>query len=259
MRLFIKVLPALAVCFFLFAESAHAVSVTITNAPSSIGSDPFTLSATVTGATPGTNYLRVDIYKDGTTNYFGQTFTGNDWYGGSDGTQYFPITIGSDKKWSGSVQARIGDTMPQGYDGTGTYLLRIRRYTSSGNYTNDEAKASAIQVALAFPTPTAVPTNTPTPAPTEKPTTVPKATSTPTPAKNKTALVTTAVTKVSVLADAITATGLKKSLPTGTKVASFGAFPTSVLGASSKSAEKKVTGSPKKTVMVQGYPVCCLK
>ncbi len=239
MSLFAKVLLSVTICFFLFVSDAYAVSVTVNNAPSSIGSDPFTLSVAVVGASLGTNYLRVDIYKDGTSNYFGESFTGNDWYGGSDGTRYFPITIGSDKTWNGTVQARIGNTIPQDYDGAGTYKLRVRRYTGGGNYNNDEAKASAIQIVLAFPTPTSLPPNTPTPAPTDKPTKTPKPTATPKPVKS--AVVTSATNVQSILAASTVDSDMKKNVLSPTKISSTGAYPTAILHAGTKSAEKKVS------------------
>ena len=62
--------------------------------------------------------------------------------------------------WNGEVQARVGSTIPTDYDGNGIYMLRIRRYTGSGNYSNDEAKASAVAVALGLPTLTPMPTST---------------------------------------------------------------------------------------------------
>ncbi|HYM64868.1 MAG TPA: hypothetical protein VES68_00060 [Candidatus Sulfotelmatobacter sp.] len=165
---------------FLFSlflvKPAFAVTVTITSFPSSISSDAFTINVSVLGASSGTNYIRVDLYKDGSSNYFGETFNGNDWYLGSDGKQYFPITIADSKSTaSASIQARIGVPSSSDYDGQGSYKMRIRRYTSSGGQGSEDANNSAVNISINLPTQT--PTNSPTSinAPT------PQSTNTPTP------------------------------------------------------------------------------
>src|SRR5437868_14827917 len=74
-------------------KNVYAVTVSIIDYPSTISLDQFSLTASVSEASSGTNYLRLDIFKDGTTTYFGETYNGSDWYSGSDGKQYFPITV----------------------------------------------------------------------------------------------------------------------------------------------------------------------
>lgn len=173
-------LPSVLVFFFLFfAAHAYAVSINIINPPTTITSDPFTLTASISGATTATNYLRVDIYKEGASNYFGETYNGSDWYGGSTYSQYFPISIQSGVIWNGNVQGRVGSPSLSDYDGTGTYKVRVRRYTSSGGYTTSEASASAVTIAIA------IPTNTPTPAPATSTPTNPPPTNSPTPSPTK--------------------------------------------------------------------------
>lgn len=168
-------------CFLFFSYSyAFAVSVAITQYPSTITLDPFTLSASISGATNGTNYLRIDMYKDGTQNYFGTTFNGTDWYGDSNYQSYLPITIAS-SKWSGTVMGSMGSPTASQYDGTGIYRIRIRRYTSGGTYTASEADASSVVVSIVTPTPTPTPTNVPTPTPFPTPTFTPTNTPIPTP------------------------------------------------------------------------------
>lgn len=164
---------------FFFSGSIFAVTTTITDYPSSVSTDAFALSVAITGASTGTNYLRIDVYKDGTSNYFGETYTGTTWYAGSDGISYFPITIQS-ASWSGTLQGRISSYTATDYDGTGSYKLRVRRYTSSGNYTSSEANNSAVTIAIVIPTQTPTPTITPTNAPTATPTKTPTPTTTPT-------------------------------------------------------------------------------
>ena len=239
MSSFLKVLLLIFLFYFIFVVPASAVSITMRDIPATIGTDPFILSVSVEGATPGINYLRVDIYKGGTTNYFGETFTGNDWYSGSDGTKYFPITIGSDKTWAGTIQARIGDTIPNDYDGSGTYSVRIRRYTNETNYTS----AEAVQVAIAFPTFTPTPTNTPTPVPTEKPTKTPQPTSTPKPEKNSASGVGSPGDS-SVLGESISSESLPASVNPSIH-SRINAGPTSILIVR-KTPTKIVTQSPKR-------------
>ena len=173
----------------IFCKSSFAVSVSITNFPSTITSNPFNITISISGASSGTNYIRLDLYKDGTQNYFGQTYNGGDWYDGSEGIQYFPITVQSGTDFSGDIQARVGSPNSTDYDGVGSYKMRIRRYTASGNQGSEDANASAVSIAINVPTPTLIPTPTPTsepthtPTPTKSPTPTPtiKPTSTPTP------------------------------------------------------------------------------
>lgn len=176
-------------------NSVLAVTVTINSSPSTITQDEFTISASVSGATTGTNYLKIDIFKDGTTNYFGETFNNSDWYSGSTYTQYLPITIQSGVTWGGSIQGRIGSPTVTQYDGAGAYKIRLRRYTSGGGYTTSEANDSSVQVAISVPTSTPESTNTSTPTPEPTATKTPTSTKTPTPTKSPTLTKTPTPTK----------------------------------------------------------------
>src|SRR5438093_405745 len=109
----------------IFAVPAFAVSVNIFSFPSLITDEPFTLTASISGATSGTNYLKVDIYKDGLSSYFGETFNGTDWYGGSGFSSYFPVTVINTATFGAVLQARTGSPSNTQYDGTGTYKMRI--------------------------------------------------------------------------------------------------------------------------------------
>lgn len=177
----IAVLFALFFIFLLAAKPVLAVSVTINNFPPTITDEAFTITASISGATAGTNYLRIDIYKDGTSNYFGETYNNADWYGGSTYSQYLPITIQSGVVWNGSIQGRVGSPTTGQYDGNDTYKLKIRRYTSAGGYTSTESNNSAVTVSIILPTPTVTPTEIPTSAPTATLTPLPTPSKTPTP------------------------------------------------------------------------------
>lgn len=175
--------------FLFFAENVFAVTTMITNFPSTVSSDPFTLDVKITGASAGTNYLRIDLYKAGTTNYFAETFNGTNWYSEANHTQYYPISIQSGSDWTGQIQGRFGNPTLAQYDNPGVYKMRVRRYTSSGSYNTTEANNSTVDVNInvSFPTvtPSEVPSDTPTStlvaAPTEAPTNTPVESSSATP------------------------------------------------------------------------------
>src|SRR5689334_15930538 len=157
----------------------YAVSVTLSNVPSTVDDQEFTLTVSIDGAGAGTNYLRLDLYQDGTSNYFGETDNGSYWYAGSDGKQYAPITIASSSAVT-TIKARIGEPTLGAYPGPGNYKLKVRRYTNSGNQASNDVQ-TPINIALTktwpspspsptvTPTPTPSPTATPTPSPTPKP------------------------------------------------------------------------------------------
>lgn len=156
-----------------------AVSVMVEDLPSAVSVNPFSVTVLVNGANSGLNYLRVDLFKDGTSNYFGETYNGSDWYTGSVGTSYFPIDIlSSDATVSATVQAQIGAPSIMDYPGPGMYKLRIRRYTSSSNYSYSEPYDVTIDVPTPSPSPTLTPTTTNTP------TQIPASTKTPSPTQS---------------------------------------------------------------------------
>ncbi len=181
--------------FFSLSKPILAVTVSITSPspPITITNDSFTLTASISGAATGTNYLRVDVYKEGTTNYFGETFNNSDWYSGSDGKQYLPISVQSGVILNGTVQARIGSPTATEYDGSGSYRVRIKRYTSSGSAGSEDANNSSVAVVISIPTSTPSPTPTPTNAPTSTPTKTPTPTPSPTPSPIPSLTITSAI------------------------------------------------------------------
>ncbi len=166
-------------CIFLFKIGrVYAVTTSILSVPSDITTDPFTVVASISGNISGTNYLRIDLFKENTTNYFGQTYNGSSWYGGSDGMQYFPITV-TDGIWSGSLQGRVSNPSLTEYSGPGSYRMRVRRYTSSGNAGSSDEQTVSVNITVNLPTSTPIPTSSPSNTPT--PTNSPTQTKTPTP------------------------------------------------------------------------------
>jgi hypothetical protein len=116
--------------FLISATTASAVSVTISNIPSSIDDSGFTFNASIAGASSGTNYLRANFSPPSTTSYFGYTYNNSSFINSSTCTDYLPVTIDSSGNWSGTVQAKI-DTSSSYYSGAGSYGFKVRRYTSS--------------------------------------------------------------------------------------------------------------------------------
>lgn len=238
----------IVICFlfgFLFlTPSVFAVTLTIEQAPSTITDQPFTIDISMTGASAGQNYLRIELYKEGTSNYFGETSVGSNWYGGSEGTQYVPITIpDSQTVVSATLQGRIGSPNSNDFPGTGTYKLKVRRYTQSGNSGETIQTPHDIQINYSLPTSTPTPTHTPTP--TLTPTRTPTPTKLPTPTKTSSSTPTLPIkasTPVPTISSKNALNGKEGEMPSN--------YPASVLGASSEN----ISSSPKKEedVIVRG-------
>lgn len=168
---------------FCFPLPVLAVTTDITSYPSSITDEKFSVTVTIASASAGTNYLRVDLYKDGTKNYFGETDDGQSWYGGSDGKQYFPINIVGGSVAIATVSARLGEPSQTDYPAPGDYKIRIRRYTASGNQGSEDPISKDIVITKSWPSPSPSPTQTPSPSPTPTPTSSPTPSPTPKPSQ----------------------------------------------------------------------------
>ena len=172
----------LLILSLIFVSKISAVSVSVINFPNEIKDEAFTVTASISGASLGQNYLRVDLYKEGTSSYFGETFNGSDWYSGSEGKLYLPVNIDSSKIVLATITARLGEPEVNEYSGTGMYKLKLRRYTSSGNQASDLQTPADILINFLMPTPE--PTSTPTPISQNSPTAIPKPTVSPTSSPN---------------------------------------------------------------------------
>lgn len=167
MRIFLLILTL----FYLFfgVRPVFAVTVTISNVPQEITNQPFSLDVSITGASAATNYLRADFFQPNETSYFGYTYNGTTFYNGSDYSQYFPVTVTS-SGYSGTIQAKI-DIASSKFIGSGTYNLRIRRYTQSGNYNTNESNIVTVNVNYASPSPSATSAPSPSITPSSAPST----------------------------------------------------------------------------------------
>ena len=135
------------------ASNIFAVSLSLDSIPSKITTSEFEIAVSITGAKPATNYLKLLMYKEGTHEYVTKTWNGHDWYMGSNGKEYAPVTI-SGKTVSAPLKAQI---VPQIENGE--YILSVRRFTASGNEASDSVTPATVLVDL----PTASPTHTPEP------------------------------------------------------------------------------------------------
>ena len=208
------------ILFVLLSKPSFAVTLNITNYPNEINLDSFSVTASITGAATGTNYLRVDLYKNGSDNYFGETYNGSDWYNGSDGLQYFSIPVVKGSTASATIQAKVGNPNATEFPANGAYKLKLRRYTSSGSLASTDTQTS-VDVQITIPTPTPTPTQVPVAANTPVPTSTPSPTRTPTPSPTKSPTPTLKPTSALVIPTSIEPTDE--------------AIPTSVLGESTES------------------------
>ncbi len=198
-----------------------AVKIVIDSFPNSISSDTFEIAVTISGAKTGTNYLRAEIYKDGTTKYFGETFNGSEWYGGSDGLRYYPVDING-ASTSASFKVRMGNPDKNDYTGSGEYKLKIKRYTASGNAASgDEENAVTLLINYNIQTSTPIPTATPTPIPTVIPTIIAAETVLPTYFKEKATSLPTSAVKVLAESTVTSPSPTFTALSHGDKAAGF--------------------------------------
>lgn len=162
--------------FLVVPRIAQALTVTISNVPSTVTDQVFDINVVVNGAQPATNYIRALFYPLNTYHYFGYTFNGSDFVNSSDYTHYLPITIDSSGNWSGVIQAKI-DLLSSYFLGSGSdYGFKIRRYTGGGSPTDSEEYivTFAAQTSSSIsPTPTPSATSSPTPSSTPTPTATP--------------------------------------------------------------------------------------
>ena len=176
MNRIIKILFIIVLLEFIFTGRVLAVTLDVSNIPATISASPFGVTVSIFGANAGKNYLRVDLFKEGTINYFGETYNGSEWYTGSTGTSYFPVDIvSSSATATADIQAQIGAPSYTDYLGSGQYKLRVRRYTSALSY----SAGNPYDIYIDLPTPTPTPTPSPSPSPTPSPTPTPTKTPTP--------------------------------------------------------------------------------
>jgi len=153
--------------FLLLPKNIFA-ALTFSSAPSQITEEQeFEVNVNITNLTQETPYfLRAVFYQPGTTNYFGYTWNGSDWYNGTpspiDYTKFLSIQRDSSGNWSGTLKAKP-DPASGKYSGPGLYEFKIGRYTSAGSLSWSSTVAQ-IQITQSAQTPTAVPVSTKSPS-----------------------------------------------------------------------------------------------
>ncbi len=187
MRVIIVLIAFLFFYLFIGVMSSFAVAPTITAYPSgTINIDTsFAITATMSGLSKSATYrLRIAIAQPLTSNYFGSTYNGTSWYNGTPSPINYAnfLTISTDAigVWGGDIQGKIDSDDPNFTTGSGTYDLKIGRYTQTGS---SATWSEPVSIVVAVP-PTPTPTNTPTPTPTSSLTPTPTKTPTPTPIPN---------------------------------------------------------------------------
>src|SRR5581483_4496060 len=129
------------------------VIIVISSYPASLNSnDPFEVEIEIKGARKGTNYIKLEIYKDGTNSSFGETFNNKDWYNGSDPFSYPSVNIDSPNT-STRIKGRLGENFPE----SGIYKLSVKRFTSSGLLAKDTQSPVDIKIEYKSDTPTPSP------------------------------------------------------------------------------------------------------
>lgn len=180
-----KVIPfcitaLLSVVFLFSANPAHATRVVSITSDTSLlnGWEDMTVTASMSGFTNGeTIYIKGAFYKDGTSDYFGQTDNNGNWIVNNDTTTSQKQIIPNN--WDGTLKIR-GDFNDSDYKGEGDYKLKVGFYyiTSGGKLSDVNWSTNSIDVKITNPPPTATPTPSPTntpvpPSPTSKPTSTP--------------------------------------------------------------------------------------
>jgi hypothetical protein len=174
-------IAVLSLFYFSFAHSVLASAPIVISYPTETLSldTSFIVTATMSGLSKKAIYrLRVAIAQSGTSNYFGSTYDGSVWHKGSlTDENFLSITTDENGAWGGDIQGKIDSDDSNFTTGSGTYDLKIGRYTQTGS---TATWSDPVSISIVVP-PTPTPTNTPTPTPTLTPTPVP--TNTPTPKK----------------------------------------------------------------------------
>lgn len=77
-------------------------------------------------------YLKGAFKKSDSSNYFGETFSGEWVKNGTTYSKQFKITTNAEGKWEGKIKIKP-DQEDSGFDGTGEYIFKIARYSDSGS------------------------------------------------------------------------------------------------------------------------------
>lgn len=77
-------------------------------------------------------FLKGAFKKDGSSNYFGQTYSAG-WIGNSEKySKQLKITTGTTGNWEGKIKVKP-DMDDSGFQGSGSYIFKVARYSDSGS------------------------------------------------------------------------------------------------------------------------------
>ena len=116
-------------------SSSTSSFFSISNVPAQIDSTQnFSVAVTLSIPSPNsTFYLKGAFKKKGSSNYFGLTKVGTSWIkNGEKYSEQYSITADGQGNWSGNLEIQP-DATDSGFDGSGDYLFKVARYTSSGS------------------------------------------------------------------------------------------------------------------------------
>jgi len=152
--------------------SQPASLFTISNIPSQINSDQsFNTSINLSlPENPNANfYLKGAFKKPDGSNYFGLTKVSESWIkNGSSYSNQNQITTDNSGNWSGNLEVKP-DSDDSGFTGSGDYIFKVGRYTSSGSGPNWSNELT-INISVTSQTPSPTTTKSPSPAPLTLPT-----------------------------------------------------------------------------------------
>jgi hypothetical protein len=167
------------VLFFFFVKTGFAASVS-SQTFTFIDEIPLFVKLSVSAIDGTSYYLRGVFSKEGSTNYCGLTWNDTTFYSGpyskNEGWKNFLKVTIKDNGWQGEMKVKI-DTDDSGCRDSGTYMMKVERFTESGSGSFDPQPTLALTFVL--PTPTLLPTSTPRPTAMQQ-TAVPTKISTPT-------------------------------------------------------------------------------
>ncbi len=138
-------------------------------------------------------YLQTAFTVSGKTAYFGYTQKNDgSWHNYSESfDNFFQITTDEEGSWSGKLKGKP-DVQDNDFKGSGDYLVKIGRFTSSGK--SHDWSDNSWDIEIIAPPATLTPTKIPTVKPTVKPTNTPKPIMTKEAVQNKTVTSATVVT-----------------------------------------------------------------
>lgn len=186
--------------FFNFPKEVKALSLSISNLSPTINFNQeveVDLLFSCSGC-GDISYMRGVFFPSG-TNYFGFTQNKDGNWIGTDNNRSLYYSISKDElieaSWSGKIKVKP-DSSDSAFLGTGEYLFKIGRYTSSTDSSADWSNELPVKIIGPTPSPTPAPTSAPTTAPTASP--APTSTPSQKPSATKTSVATIAAKETDI-------------------------------------------------------------